>query len=89
MGTLIGAVEDVFSLAERGCVVLVGLDDRSGVAPKPGDRVLLKRPDGSEMVTTVRGVDHGVRREDGGAIGILLAGVTKADVPAGTELRLA
>jgi translation elongation factor EF-Tu-like GTPase len=88
MGTLIGAVEDVFSLAERGCVVLTRLDDR-GVALKPGDRVLLKRPDGSEIVTTIRGVDHGVRREDGGAIGILLAGVTKADVPVGTELRLA
>jgi hypothetical protein len=59
------------------------------VAPKPGDRVLLKRPDGSEMVTTIRGVDPGVRREDRGAVGILLAGVMKADVPIGTELRLA
>lgn len=59
------------------------------MAPKHGDRVLLKRLEGSEAATTIRGVDPGVWREGGGAIGILPAGVMKADVPVGTAFRLA
>jgi len=66
---------------------MAGLPDREPVV-RPGDGVALKRPDGSEITTTVRGIDPGVRGENGVSLAILLADITKDDVPVGTEVWL-
>ena len=76
MKTFVYTVEDVFQITGRGCVVMAG------------DGVVLKRPDGSEIATTVRGTDPGVRGENGVSLAILLADITKDDVPIGTEVWL-
>jgi len=85
MRAFVFTVEDVFCITGRGCVVVAGMPDHK-LFLKPGDGILLKRPDGSEVETTIRGVDAGIRRENGTAIAILLADVTKADIPIGTEV---
>lgn len=87
MKTFVYTVEDVFQITGRGCVVMAGLPDGE-LAVRPGAGVVLKRPDGSEITTTVRGTDPGVRGENGVSLAILLAEITKDDVPIGTEVWL-
>jgi len=86
MRTFLLTVEDVFCITGRGCAVTAGMPDGRFVL-KIGAGVVLKRPDGSEVETTVRGVHLG-NQGSGAPISILLADVTKADVPIGTELWL-
>ena len=59
---------------------------RSDLTLKIGDPVILKRPDGSEIETIVRGLEMGSRRPSR-CIPILLGKeLTKEMVPVGTEL---
>ena len=88
MKMLICVVEDVFQITGRGCVIVPGLPIGAEIQVRIGDALVLRRPDGSEVATSIRGMESGVRRENGG-IAILLADVTKADVPIGTEVWLA
>jgi hypothetical protein len=80
-------VEDAFQIPGRGCVVVPGLPLGGEIQARIGDGVLLKRPDGSELATTIRGFELGGGSEVA-ASAMLLADVTKADVPIGTEVWL-
>jgi hypothetical protein len=83
MKGLAGIVLDVFEITGRGCVVVHGPPGDPGLRLRTGDGVLLKRPDGSEIRTTVRGTSMGNGDPDS-----LLADIRREDVPLGTEIWL-
>ncbi|HEY0015818.1 MAG TPA: hypothetical protein VGC13_05845 [Longimicrobium sp.] len=86
MQTLICVVEDVVQIAVRGCVILPGLPRGSDFRVRVGDGLLLKRPDGSQVATTVRGIEIG-GRGPGSAV-LVGAELRKTDIPIGTEVWL-
>ena len=55
MRKLVSSVDEVFQIAERGCVVAPGIPRSSDARIKIGDRLWLTRPDGLETATIVRG----------------------------------
>ena len=87
MTTFISKTEDVFQITGRGCVVAPGIPKSSpDLKIKIGDTVILKRPDGSEIETTIRGIEM-VGRVSLAFIPVLLGSeITKDMVPVGTEL---
>ena len=90
MSVLLCVVEDVFHIENRGCVLTPGVPADASVRPKAGDRVLLKRPDGSELAATLGGMQIGGRApESPSGTPILLLGVTRTDIPTWTEVWLA
>lgn len=88
MRTLLSRVEDVFQIADRGCVVAPGIPRSSDACIKVGDRLWLTRPDGSEANTLVRGIEMGGRNPDAGIPILLGSELTKDDIPVGTLLAV-
>lgn len=87
MTTHISNVEAAFEITGRGCIVVPGMPlDLAGVNLKVGDRIVLKRPDGSEIETQVRGFEMGSRNRSGYVPMLLGKELTKDRVPAGTQL---
>ena len=81
-------IEDVFQIDGRGCIVMPGLllDDDPHVCV--GDPVTLRRPDGTELETTVAGIEM-IRTLNRNAMPVLLPKeIRKIDVPIGTELDI-
>jgi len=87
MTTFISKIEDVFQITGRGCVVVPGIpESRTDLKIKVGDKVVLKRPDGSEVGTTICGIEMG-NRSPSRFIPLLLGSeITKDMAPIGTEL---
>lgn len=88
MRKLLSRVDDVFQIAERGCVVAPGIPKSSDARIKIGDGVWLTRPDGSETNTVVRGIEMGGRIPDSGIPILLGSELTKDDIPPGTLLSV-
>jgi hypothetical protein len=88
MRSLLSRVEDVFQIADRGCVVAPGIPRSSDARIKIGDSVWLTRPDGSETNTAIRGIEMGGRDPDAGNPILLGSELTKDDVPLGTLLAV-
>lgn len=87
MTTHISNVEAAFEITSRGCIVVPGMPlDLAAVNLKVGDRIVLKRPDGSEIETQVRGFEMGSRNRSGCVPILLGEELTKDMVPAGTQL---
>lgn len=88
MSTLISKVEDVFQLTGRGCIVAPGiLHSTDAPTLRVGDVVILKRPDGSEIQTVIRGMEMGGRVLSRKSTPLLLGEeITKDMIPVGTEL---
>jgi hypothetical protein len=87
MVTFISKVEDVFEISGRGCVVVPGVPSTfSGVDLKLGDKIILKRPDGSEIETILRGFEMGSRHPSRCLPVLLGKELSKQMVPLGTEL---
>jgi hypothetical protein len=80
---LLFTVEDVFLIRDRGLILVPGLerDERIGV----GDPLLLKMPDGSSATASVAGIEFSTPNPRH-MFPILLNGLTKDDVPIGTEV---
>lgn len=81
-------IDDVFQLTGRGCVITPGYtsDLPRDLRVKIGDALRLKRPDGGEIDTVLRGIEMA---NLGDCMPLLLgANVTKSDIPIGTELWL-
>ena len=88
-GILLSAVADVFAIEGRGCVVVPGLPYPSPTIPvlRRGAPITLRRPDGSELQTTIRDLEMISRRPPVPFTPVLLPSpITKSDVPIGTEL---
>jgi translation elongation factor EF-Tu-like GTPase len=88
MKQLLSIVEDLFQISGRGLIVVPGIPSSGNWKIKIGDTLILKRPDGIELSTIVRGIDMLNHRVPGPhPIPILLgAELTKEDVPIGTQL---
>ncbi|HEX8493622.1 MAG TPA: hypothetical protein VF658_12315 [Pyrinomonadaceae bacterium] len=84
--TLAGTVADVFLLAQRGVIIVP--DEPWGVSLKAGDTLELRKPDGTFLITRVRGVEMSNPSRLDGKAGILVgeAGLSKDDIPPGTEV---
>jgi hypothetical protein len=87
MVTFISKVEDVFEISGRGCVVVPGVPFAfSDAVLKIGDRITLKRPNGSEIETILRGFEMGSRHSSRCVPILLGKELNKRMVPVGTEL---
>jgi hypothetical protein len=78
-------VEDTFVIHGRGLVLAPGLIPEGNERFRVGDPVTLRRPDGSSTETRIGGLellDPNPQRY----VVILLAGITKSDIPPGTEV---
>jgi hypothetical protein len=85
---LIGRVFDVFLIARRG-VVIVPVEPWAA-PPRNGDTLELKKPDGTCLMTHIRGVEMANPSRLDGKAGLLIgdAGLSKDDVPKGAEVYL-
>ena len=83
-------VEVAFQIDGRGCVLLPGFAaDHPTV--RVGDRIILHRPDGTELATTVAGFEM-IHTRDGTSLHSapisLPSPLTKADAPVGTVVSV-
>jgi translation elongation factor EF-Tu-like GTPase len=83
-------VEDTFLIHGRGLILVPGIVPQGDERFKTGDSVLLKRPDGSALDWTIGGLEMAITNrkphEPSPEIPIMLAGLSKDDVPLGTEV---
>jgi hypothetical protein len=78
-------VEDTFAIRERGLVLAPGIIPEGEERFRVGDPITLLRPDGSSIEARIGGLellDPNPRRD----VVIMLKGMTKCDVPVGTEV---
>jgi len=78
-------VEDTFLITGRGLVPIPGIVPVGEERFRAGDPILLKRPDGSELATAIGGLEM-LDPNPPPYVVIMLKGLTKEDVPIGTEI---
>lgn len=76
-------VEDTFSLEQRGTVFAPGLTPAGDERFFIGDPLRLVRPDGTEIVTAIKGID--LKTGPQGQLFVLVP-LPKFEVPVGTEV---
>lgn len=80
-------VEDAFTIRGRGVILVPGIAPRPGERPRVGDPVVLHRPDGSRLEAEIGGLELLHTSPDRPEIPILIRGLSRADVPIGTQVR--
>jgi hypothetical protein len=85
LGRLLLTVTGTFSISGRGFVLVPGLRPVGDERFRIGDSILLRRPDGVEIRTSIGGLELPTpnRRHE---VVILLTELSKIDVPVGTEV---
>ena len=86
MARLLFVVEDTFHIEGRGVVPIPGITPVDGEKFRIGDQILLKRPDGSQFGWQISGMELLTPPPPNFDFAILLKGLTKDDVPIGTEV---
>lgn len=90
MSRLLFTVADRFLIRGRGVIVVPGLTVTDAEQTRIGDRVSLKRPDGTTVSGAIGGMDLAIENrkpfERAREVSILLTGLKKEDVPVGTEV---
>jgi len=86
MCRLLVVVEDRFLIKGRGLVPLPGIVPEGKERFRPGDPILLKRPDGSTLNWKIGGLEILTPPNPRHDVVILLNDLGKADVPVGTEI---
>ena len=86
VSTFVCRVDDVFQISGRGCVVTPGIPKSADFELRIGDVLMLKRPDGSDLRTVLRGIEMGSGPQYPGRPLLLGSDVTKDQVPVGTEV---
>src|SRR5205814_777171 len=76
-------VADTFTIRGRGLVLLPGLTPINNERFRVGDLLLLKRPDRTELVTWIAGIELFSGTAE---VPVLLNGLSNEDVPVGTEV---
>ena len=76
-------VADTFTIRGRGVVLLPGLTPINDERFRVGDPLLLKRPDGTELGTWIGRIELFSGTPE---VPVLLKGLSKEDVPLGTEV---
>jgi hypothetical protein len=78
-------VEDTFFIKGRGLVPVPGIVPIEEERFRVGDPLLLKRPDGTSISTTIGGLERLCPNPRHDVV-IMLKGFSKEDVPVGTEV---
>jgi hypothetical protein len=78
-------VEDTFAIKGRGLVLAPGIVPVGEERFRVGDPLLLKRPDGSTVDVSIGGVELLCPNPRHNVV-IMLKGLSKEDVPVGTEV---
>ena len=78
-------VSDRFTVIGRGIVLIPGLKPISEQRFKVGDKIRLKRPDGTDVIVVIAGLELPVPNPENEVL-ILLREFGKEDVPVGTEV---
>ena len=81
-------VEDVFQLASSRCVVVPGVPYGFAVLVRQGASLILKAPDGTRRSAKLVGFEMISRGKPTGHAPFSIGGVTKAEIPIGTEVYL-
>jgi hypothetical protein len=79
-------VEDRFLIAGRGVIVVPGITPSDEERFQVGDPILLCRPDGTTLDWQIGGIRILHRPVPQPDFPILLTGLTKDDIPIGTEI---
>ena len=88
MRVLKSVVEIAFEIEGRGCVVCPGLLYADNPAVRIGDQIDLLRPDGSEIRTSIRGIEM-IRTTERKSLPLLLpSDIHKNEIPPGTVLMI-
>ena len=86
METLLSLVEDVFQIAERGCIIVPGIPFESNVRVKVGDTLRLELPDGRRIETNVAGIEM-IHAPQPQPIPLMLPScISKSEIPIGTKV---
>ena len=86
MSRLLFVVDDHFDIRERGLILAPGIEPIGDERFTVGSPLLLKRPDGSSIETTIGGLEMLLTPKPTTQVPILLKGLGKSDVPIGTEV---
>jgi hypothetical protein len=87
MARLLFIIEDRFTVRGRGVVVLPGIVPQGDERFRVGDTVELRKPDRTNIVTRIGGLEFMSPMPANHAISVLLPNeLTKDDVPVGTEV---
>lgn len=84
MSRLLFTVEDVFLITGRGVIRVPGFTGQEVV--RLGQEVLIKRPGGSEIRSTISSMDIPRGGKHYARVPILVKGLVKADVPIGSTV---
>jgi hypothetical protein len=86
MDILLFTVEEVIFIKDLGAVLYPGVSS-SDPHPKPGQQIIVLRPDGTELKTTIKGYPMINRKGHNESHAIVLPKNIKADeVPAGSQI---
>lgn len=83
---MLSVVEDRFQIKGRGVTIVPGVPLGGDWRVRIGDQLRLKRPDGTEIATEISGLEMGLRVPTASQAILLGGGVSKDDVPQGTEV---
>jgi hypothetical protein len=88
MARCLFVVEDTFFIKGRGLLPVPGIVPQGDERFRVGDPILLKRPDGSCLESTIGGIEmiNVTPPRPTRDVVILLKDLTKEDVPIGTEV---
>ncbi|MFN0198942.1 MAG: hypothetical protein ACKVT0_19510 [Planctomycetaceae bacterium] len=78
-------VSDTFFLQGRGVVLIPGIKPVDDELFRIGDPIVLRKPDGTTMNTEIGGIEM-LDPNPNYEVVIMLKGLTKDDVPVGTEV---
>lgn len=79
-------VEDAFLIEGRGVVLVPALVPQNDGCLRVGDPITLKRPNGTSLTWQIDGIEVFCGRVSKGHLHILLKGLSKGEVPIGTEI---
>lgn len=89
MEQFLSVIEDTFDLSGRSSLVVVpGIPRDTSWQVQNGEPLRIKRPDGSELSTSVSGIEMSCPPSPKGWALMLGDGVTKEMVPVGSEIWL-
>ena len=78
------AVEDTFTIQQRGPILAPGVQPEDDERFRTGDALRLVRPDGSEVFTSIGGIEF-FHPDPLGRFAILVP-LAKSEIPIGTEV---
>ena len=79
-------VQDTIFIKGRGVAALPGIVPEGDERFRVGDLIILKRPDGTELNWQIGGLELMHTPRPRGDIVVLLQGLSKEDVPLGTDI---